>query len=62
MDDDGLAWPSDKCPPNVPELIGVKVITTMDAGAGFMVSFEECNKSAAAAYIGQIKSAGWVKV
>ena len=58
-DEDGMPWPSDKLPSNVPELKGVKVITTMDAGAGISIMFEGCDNGEGEAYIRALTAAGW---
>lgn len=58
-DESGIPWPSDKLPGNVPELKGVKVVSVIDVGTGILISFEDCDKNTANAYIDQIKASGW---
>lgn len=57
--EDGMPWPSDKLPGNVPEVKGVKVVSIMDAGTGIAIIFENCNANIAEDYIKQIESNGW---
>lgn len=58
-DEDGMPWPSDKLPANVPEVKGVKVVSVMDAGTGVSIIFQDCNVNIAQDYISQIEANGW---
>jgi len=58
-DEDGMPWPGDKLPSNVPKLKGVKVVAVIDAGTGVMIGFEDCDNNTANAYVDQIKASGW---
>jgi len=60
--EDGMAWPSDRLPANVPAIPGVAVSGVMDSGAGVLVVFENCNEETANAYIVTLKSLGWEDV
>lgn len=57
--EDGMPWPSDKLPSNVPEMQGVKVVSIMDAGTGVAIVFDNCDTNTAEDYIKQIESIGW---
>lgn len=59
---EGVAWPGDKLPANVPEVPGVSVAMVVDANGGVMVSFEGCDQTTADAYIATLKSKGWKAV
>lgn len=57
--EDGMPWPSDKLPGNVPEVKGVKVLSVMDADTGVAIIFDNCNSKIAEDYIKQIEANGW---
>jgi hypothetical protein len=56
---EGIEWPSDKFPANVPPVPGVKFTGTMSAGGAVWVYFEECDQATADAYIETLKGQGW---
>lgn len=58
-DEDGMPWPGDKLPSNVPEVKGVKVISVMDVGEGVYISFENCSNDIGENYIKEIENSGW---
>jgi len=57
--EDGMPWPDDKFPSNIPKLVDVKVVSIADTGTGILLGFEECAEDEALAYIEQIEEAGW---
>ncbi len=58
-DEDGMPWPSDKLPNNVPRVKGVKVVSIMDVGTGIYVVFENCTGAIAEDYIKDVENNGW---
>jgi len=58
-DEDGMPWPDDKLPSNVPKVKGVKVVSVMDAGTGVFIAFEGITAKNAEDYIKAMEANGW---
>lgn len=58
-DDDGISWPGDKLPNNVPQPKGVKVISVIDVGEGVYIVFEGVTTKIAEDYEKAMSSNGW---
>lgn len=57
--EDGMPWPGDELPGNVPELKGVLVISVASTGEGLLIGFEECDNEEGLAYIEELLSNEW---
>jgi len=57
--EDGMPWPSDELPANVPELKGIIVVSVANVNEGVLIGFEGCDNDEALTYKEEITSAGW---
>ncbi len=57
--EEGMAWPEDKLPSDIPAVPGVSVSGTMDSDAGVTVIFKDCDEDTINAYIDTLKNLGW---
>lgn len=58
-DEDGMPWPTDELPSNVPVLNGAKVVGKVNVGNGVVVTFEGCDKNMGENYVKDMVTAGW---
>lgn len=57
--EEGMVWPEDTLPSDIPEIPGVSVSGTVDSGAGVTVVFKDCDEDTINAYIDTLKNLGW---
>ncbi len=57
--ENGMAWPTDELPSNVPVLSGVKVVGKINVGNGVSLAFEGCSNSMGEKYVNEMKAMGW---